>query len=185
MGCRTRCSKANLVVPLPRTGCGCFAEISDSCAKLPFRCGNLKLKRSHRVELGLVSAKGPNILHFRRRRRSTYVTSSIPAQLPLAIRMKTLPVLLALLTPFAASSAQDTGNTAYAFCINIMPEMTRTSGLKNLDLLPDGYNISNVNGTPSVNCMYSAVAQRPTGRTSVTVYATLNLSTKKLSFEID
>lgn len=106
--------------------------------------------------------------------------------------MKRLLVSLALLAPLAAASAQDTGNAAYDFCINIMPEMTRTSGLKNLDLLPDGYNISNVNGAPSVNCMYSAVTQHTlyyaqpghAGYNTVTVFATLNLTTKKLSFEV-
>lgn len=93
--------------------------------------------------------------------------------------MKKLLVTLALLMPLTAFATE---KDIHDFCINIMPEMTRTSGLTNLYLIPEGYNLSNANGAPSVNCMYSAVTS---GGTSVTVFATLNLSNKKLTFEID
>lgn len=94
--------------------------------------------------------------------------------------MKILLVLFALLTPLSAMAAK---KEFYDFCINIMPEMTRTSGLRSLTFAPfppDGYLFAKVEGVPTLTCIYDAI----NGTTPVSVFAGLNLTNNKLEFKL-
>jgi hypothetical protein len=109
--------------------------------------------------------------------------------------VKNLLVLLTLLAPLTATASQDTGNAVYDYCISIIPKIihsTKSVTLKSLELVPAGYNVSNVNGSPSVNCTYTGVTQDTqyyaepghADYNTVAIFAALNLTSKKLIVEV-
>jgi hypothetical protein len=88
--------------------------------------------------------------------------------------MKTLPVLLALLTPLTAMAGED-------ICTKLIPDIIANYRVENLELR---------NGNPPASqvvvvCAYTATTPDLYGDRHVTVLATLNTANHRFTVEID